>query len=82
MQKTQKNMELEPKKEISPKEFAKMVNRSVSTLVYWRNKGYLVPHRNEANRPFYTIEQYNAHREESKLRGENYSRKSPKTKKT
>lgn len=46
------------KKIIKPKDFAKMVNRSVKTLQRWDNDGTLVAYRNPKNRRYYTIEQY------------------------
>lgn len=46
------------KKMIKPKDFAKMVNRSVKTLQRWDNDGTLVAYRNPKNRRYYTIEQY------------------------
>ena len=41
-----------------PKEFAKLIGRSVNTLQRWDRDGILVAHRTVTNRRYYTHEQY------------------------
>lgn len=41
-----------------PKEFGKMINRSVITLQKWDRDGVLKAHRTSTNRRYYTNEDY------------------------
>jgi len=49
-----------------PKEFAKLINQSVSTLQRWDNKGLLKAHRTPTNRRYYTHTQYVEYMKEKK----------------
>jgi putative resolvase len=42
----------------APKQFAKMVGRTVNTLQRWDRKGILKAHRSPTNRRYYTHSQY------------------------
>ena len=42
-----------------PKEFGKLINRSVNTLQRWDREGILKAHRTPTNRRYYTINDYN-----------------------
>lgn len=42
-----------------PKEFSKLINRSVNTLQRWDRDGILTAHRTSTNRRYYTLEDYN-----------------------
>jgi putative resolvase len=42
----------------SPKEFGRLIGRSVSTLQQWDRKGILKAHRSPTNRRYYTHDQY------------------------
>lgn len=46
------------KQNLKPKEFAKLINRTVNTLQRWDREGILKAHRTPTNRRYYTYEQY------------------------